>query len=86
MDSAIATLFCDGVFNAHSMGIGGGFLMTIFIKETGEVVSLNAREKAPLASTLNMFDSDPHKAQVGNNLDCFGRFPRQDLFNGNFLF
>ena len=30
VDAAIATLFCNGVYNSQSMGLGGGFLMTIF--------------------------------------------------------
>jgi gamma-glutamyltranspeptidase len=32
VDAALATLFCNGVVHSQSMGIGGGFLMTIFIK------------------------------------------------------
>ena len=65
MDSAIAILFCNGVFNPHSMGIGGGFLMTIYLKEKGEVVTLNARETAPAASSPNMYVSDPSAAKRG---------------------
>ena len=30
MDSVIASLFCNGVYNSQSMGIGGGFLMTYY--------------------------------------------------------
>ena len=65
MDSAIATLFCNGVFNPDMMGIGGGFLMTIYLKERGEVVTLNARETAPAASSLNMYSSNPSESKIG---------------------
>ncbi|TRY70401.1 hypothetical protein TCAL_02843 [Tigriopus californicus] len=65
VDAAIAALFCDGLYSAHSMGIGGGFLMTIFIKETGEIVTLNARETAPELSHPDMFNGDQQLAQRG---------------------
>jgi len=65
VDAAIATLFCDGVANPHSMGLGGGFVMTIYNKTTGEVHTINARERAPLAATENMFDGNSTLAQKG---------------------
>ena len=65
VDAAIATLFCNGVFNPHSMGIGGGFLMTLYRKEQGEVVTLNARETAPGASTPDMYAKDPSESWRG---------------------
>uniref|UniRef100_A0A1B0CWE2 Gamma-glutamyltransferase n=1 Tax=Lutzomyia longipalpis TaxID=7200 RepID=A0A1B0CWE2_LUTLO len=37
------------------MGLGGGFVMTIYSKEKGQVESLMAREVAPLAATEDMF-------------------------------
>lgn len=46
VDSAIATLFCNGLYSSHSMGIGGGFFMTMYNKETGIVETLDAREVA----------------------------------------
>lgn len=40
------------------MGLGGGFLMTIYIKDKGKIESLIARETAPAAATENMFVND----------------------------
>lgn len=54
-DAAIATLFCEGVTCPQSMGLGGGFLATIYIKSTGLVESLTARETAPKAATEDMY-------------------------------
>ena len=65
VDAAIATLFCNGLFNPHSMGVGGGFLMTIYLKERGEVVTLNARETAPAASSPDMYSDDPSASVRG---------------------
>lgn len=65
VDSAIATLFCNGLYSSHSMGIGGGFFMTIYHKESGTVQTLDAREVAPSKSTVDMFHGDPNKSQIG---------------------
>ena len=32
---------------SHSMGIGGGFLMTVYQKDKGLVTTIDAREAAP---------------------------------------
>lgn len=37
------------------MGIGGGFLLTIYNKLSGTAEVLNARECAPIAATKEMF-------------------------------
>ena len=65
VDAAIATLFCDGLVNSHSMGIGGGFLMTIYLKEQDKVVTLNARETAPAAASPNMYGGNSSASARG---------------------
>ena len=54
VDAAIATLLCNGVVNPHSMGIGGGFMMTIHLAN-GTAASLIAREKAPSLARPHMY-------------------------------
>ena len=54
VDAAVAVLFCNGVVTSQSMGIGGGFIMTIHLSN-GTDISLVAREKAPAAVTRDMF-------------------------------
>jgi len=40
VDAALAALFCNGVYNCQSMGLGGGFLMTVYtakVRDKGTV-------------------------------------------------
>ncbi|KAH8256067.1 hypothetical protein KR026_006723, partial [Drosophila bipectinata] len=55
VDATIATMLCEGIMLPHAVGIGGGFVATIYSKETGLVESLIARETAPAAATRDMF-------------------------------
>ena len=55
VDAAIAVLVCNGAVHSHSLGLGGGFFMTVFIKSENKSYFLNAREMAPLASNQTMF-------------------------------
>lgn len=68
VDAAIAAMFCNGVYSPHSLGIGGGFFMTLYIAETGEVVTLNSREVAPGAAFEDMYDGDTTLSKVGKLL------------------
>lgn len=65
VDSAIATLFCEGVAMPQSTGLGGGFFMVIYIKETQEIMALNAREVAPLQAHEDLFQGNASLAQKG---------------------
>ncbi|XP_023015721.2 glutathione hydrolase 1 proenzyme isoform X3 [Leptinotarsa decemlineata] len=64
VDAAIAALFCEGVAMPECMGLGGGFLLTLYNKSTGEVWALNAREAAPAAATETMFVGQPAEASL----------------------
>ncbi|CAH0398398.1 unnamed protein product [Chilo suppressalis] len=55
VDAAIAALFCEGLSCAQCMGLGGGFLATVYDKPSRRVRALNARERAPMQTTEDMF-------------------------------
>lgn len=59
VDSAIAIVLCEGVTTPQSSGLGGGLIAQVYIKESGIIETLNAREVAPMAATRNMFDDAP---------------------------
>ena len=72
VDSAIAVLFCNGLVNSQSMGVGGGFFMTVYDRDSGETVVLNARETAPAAATVDMYhgDEDGSRFGEGHEINC----------------
>ncbi|XP_037560666.1 scoloptoxin SSD14 isoform X3 [Dermacentor silvarum] len=55
VDAAIATLLCMGVVIPHSMGIGGGFIATVYSRSKREAQVLVAREVAPAGATSDMY-------------------------------
>ncbi|XP_014287686.1 glutathione hydrolase 1 proenzyme isoform X2 [Halyomorpha halys] len=65
VDSLIATMLCDGLTCMQNMGIGGGFIATLYIKSESKVVTINARESAPAAATFDMFINDTVAAREG---------------------
>ncbi|XP_026669040.1 glutathione hydrolase 1 proenzyme-like isoform X3 [Ceratina calcarata] len=65
VDAAIAALLCEGVASLHSMGLGGGFLMTIWDANTKTADYLDAREVAPGKADRDMFKGDPELAKYG---------------------
>ena len=47
------------------MGLGGGFMMTLYEAKSGKAHSLDAREEAPGAATVDMFKGDPESSKHG---------------------
>ncbi|XP_035690061.1 glutathione hydrolase 1 proenzyme-like [Branchiostoma floridae] len=94
VDSAIASLLCIGLINAHSSGIGGGLFMTIYDKETNTAEVINARDMAPAAATENMYQRNFTLSTLGGlavavpgEIRAFweahqrhGKLPWKDLF------
>ena len=65
VDSAIATLFCQGATNMHSSGIGGGLSMVVYNKKLKKAWFYNGREKAPAKASRNMFVNNTKAATTG---------------------
>ncbi|MGB5812839.1 MAG: gamma-glutamyltransferase, partial [Polyangiales bacterium] len=55
-DAAAATMLALGVVNPASSGLGGGGFALYYSAETGELTFLDFRERAPAASTADMFE------------------------------
>lgn len=56
VDATLATLLCNGIATMQSMGIGGGFVMNMFIN--GRAITLNAKEVAPIAVQNDTFQTE----------------------------
>ncbi|PAV82429.1 hypothetical protein WR25_27253 [Diploscapter pachys] len=65
VDAAIAALFCIGVMDSHSSGLGGGHFMVFYNASTQECHVVDAREAAPIDSHKEMFRDKWIEAQVG---------------------
>ncbi|VDM42737.1 unnamed protein product [Toxocara canis] len=65
VDAAIATLFCIGVMDSHSSGIGGGHFMTIYNATTRKCYVVDARETAPGAAEEKMYVDRWNESQIG---------------------
>ncbi|KAK6184496.1 hypothetical protein SNE40_006962 [Patella caerulea] len=67
VDGAIAALICTGVVAAHSMGIGGGFFMTLYDRKSRTVDAVDAREIAPLFATEDMYVDGKASSTLGGS-------------------
>jgi len=95
VDAAIVTLLCNGLVNLHSMGIGGGFFMTIYNRKTEKTFIVDAREIAPIKASKDMYKGNyeasllgPLAAGVPGEIqgywmahEKFGRLPWKRLFH-----
>ncbi|XP_062138220.1 scoloptoxin SSD14 isoform X1 [Drosophila sulfurigaster albostrigata] len=65
VDAAIATMLCNGLLTAQSMGIGGGHLMNIYDRQHREGKQIDAHVVAPYAADQQMYDTNPNASFKG---------------------
>jgi gamma-glutamyltranspeptidase/glutathione hydrolase len=58
IDAAVAVGFSLGVVEPNASGLGGGGFMLIRLAESGKVVLLDFRDRAPASATEDMFELD----------------------------
>ena len=66
IDASIATAFALAVTHPTAGNIGGGGFL-VFMPDSGEVTTIDFREKAPLAATPTLFLDDKGKLPKNNN-------------------
>ena len=74
VDAAIAAIFCLGVINMHSSGVGGGGVMLVYNRNLKKAQVIDFRETAPAATTSDMFpptESGENKSKYGK---CYFSF------------
>ncbi|XP_316824.6 glutathione hydrolase 1 proenzyme isoform X2 [Anopheles gambiae] len=65
VDAAIGTMFCAGLTNLQSMGLGGGFVMNVYRRAERRAYTLDAREIAAGQATEDMHLHDPSTTNEG---------------------
>jgi len=66
VDSAIATIFCLGVVNCHSTGLGGGGFMLVHQKDNPiKPIVIDFREVAPSGAHKDMFNANSNLSLIG---------------------
>lgn len=94
VDAAIAAMLCVGVVNLQSCGIGGGHVMTIYIKDKKNATAVIGRETAPAFASEDMYVEDRASSKFGGKAigipgeirglweahQRFGKLPWKTLF------
>ena len=71
VDAAIASVFCLGVINMHSSGIGGGGVMLVYNRKLKKAKVIDFRETAPGTTTSDMFPPN----EIGEDMSERGLCP-----------
>ena len=65
VDATIASLFCVGVINMHSTGIGGGGFMLVYSRKQRTAKVINFRETAPSKANKTMYVNNSEASSLG---------------------
>uniref|UniRef100_A0A914DD72 Gamma-glutamyltransferase n=1 Tax=Acrobeloides nanus TaxID=290746 RepID=A0A914DD72_9BILA len=65
VEAAIAALFCIGIMDTHSAGMGGGHIMTIYNATEKRCHVVDARHAAPLLANATMFGNNATPSEYG---------------------
>lgn len=65
VDAAIATAFAAAVAHPFSSGLGGGLFAVVHDAQTGETVTLDARETAPASAEPGFYRENPDSIRMG---------------------
>ena len=71
VDAAIASVFCLGVINMHSSGVGGGGVMLVYNRKLKKAKVIDFRETAPETTTSDMFPPN----EIGEDMSERGLCP-----------
>ena len=76
VDAAIAAMFCLGVINMHSSGVGGGGVMLVYNRTLKKARVIDFRETAPMKTTTNMFEPN----ETGEEKSKYGLYTSSSRF------
>jgi gamma-glutamyltranspeptidase/glutathione hydrolase len=67
VDAAVASAFAAGVAHPFSSGVGGGLFAVVFDAASGDTVTLDARETAPVAANSEFYRANPDSIRIGKH-------------------
>ena len=76
VDAAIAAVFCLGVINMHSSGVGGGGVMLVYDRTVRKAKVIDFRETAPETTTSDMFPPNKTGEDMAERGLCSFSFSR----------
>lgn len=71
VDAAVATTFAVSVAEPYSAGIGGGGFLLLHLEKSGELLTLDFRERAPMGADRDMYLDDDGKVDPQKSMNGY---------------